>query len=140
MKRPFDTLDYDVQQLAARLLFKCAEQGIQLRVISGLRTFAQQEALYASGRTAPGQIVTHAKPGQSWHNWSRAFDVCIEKWPGDQTPKDVFDGPWDTVGQLGESLGLTWGGRFHHPDRPHFEYPAGRTLAAMLAQHPRGLA
>ena len=33
-----------------------------------LRTFAEQDKLFAQGRTAPGKIVTRARGGQSYHN------------------------------------------------------------------------
>jgi peptidoglycan L-alanyl-D-glutamate endopeptidase CwlK len=28
---------------------------------------------------------------------------------------------YDEAGQIGESVGLEWGGRFSTPDRPHFQ-------------------
>jgi len=45
------------------------DQGIAARVTAGLRSWAEQNALYAQGRTAPGSIVTYAQGGQSWHNY-----------------------------------------------------------------------
>ncbi len=47
-----------VRQMAATLL----QEGIEIRVVQGLRTHDEQAALYAQGRTAPGSIVTDAKP------------------------------------------------------------------------------
>lgn len=44
-----------------------------------LRTFAEQDALYAQGRTKPGAKVTNAKGGQSYHNYGLAcFDEKTE--------------------------------------------------------------
>lgn len=40
----------------------------------GFRSSAEQAALYAEGRTAPGQIVTNAKPGHSAHEFGEAVD------------------------------------------------------------------
>lgn len=37
-----------------------------------LRTFEEQEAIYAQGRTKPGKIVTNARGGQSYHNFGLA--------------------------------------------------------------------
>lgn len=37
-----------------------------------LRSFKDQEALYAQGRTIPGKIVTQAKAGLSYHNYGLA--------------------------------------------------------------------
>lgn len=90
-----------------------------LTLTSGRRTFEEQAALYAQGRTAPGAIVTYAKPGTSYHETGLAFDVARETLQGPAWPAD--GAWWSVVGELGESLGLTWGGRFPHPDAPHFE-------------------
>src|SRR5271168_4639229 len=49
-------------------------QGIVVRIDQGLRTWAQQALLYAQGRTAPGNIVTYAQPGESFHNYGLALD------------------------------------------------------------------
>lgn len=50
--------------------------GITLRVVQGLRTFAEQDAIYAQGRTKPGKIVTWSPAGASYHNYGLAIDVC----------------------------------------------------------------
>lgn len=43
------------------------------------RSNAEQDATYAIGRTEPGKIITHAKPGDSAHNYnpSAAFDIAF---------------------------------------------------------------
>lgn len=64
-------------------------------VTSGLRTMAAQAALYAQGRTMPGPIVTHAKPGDSAHNWGLAIDVAL------QTPTGLS---WDYARPEWQSL------------------------------------
>lgn len=124
-------LDPDVQDLALELLQKAKQSQIVLKVTQTKRTLDEQAALYAQGRTAPGQIVTHAPPGYSWHNFGRAFDVAIVSYPGDLTPTNLYDGNWNQVGDMGEQLGLVWGGRWKFPDRPHFEHHGGTTLAAL---------
>jgi len=94
-------------------------------VITGdYRTAAEQDALYAQGRTAPGKIVTNAKGGDSMHNWRCAFDIAFS------TSKGVsYDGPWAMVGEIGRTLGLEWGGDWaDFPDKPHFQYTAGYSL------------
>jgi len=42
-----------------------------------LRTFAEQDNLYAQGRTKPGPVVTYAKGGQSYHNYGLAIDIVL---------------------------------------------------------------
>ena len=46
--------------------------GLSARLISGTRTFAEQDRLYAQGRTEPGNVVTNARGGQSNHNYGIA--------------------------------------------------------------------
>lgn len=48
-----------------------------VRITQGLRTFAEQDALYQQGRTKPGKKVTNAKAGQSIHNYGFAVDICL---------------------------------------------------------------
>ena len=48
---------------------------VQLVIVQDYRTYAQQDALYAKGRTTSGSIVTNAKGGQSNHNFALAVDV-----------------------------------------------------------------
>jgi len=114
-----------VESKARKLLEEAKKKGIVLIVTSSLRTFAEQDALYAQGRTKPGNIVTNAKAGQSWHNWACAFDVVALK---NGSPDWNCD--WSEIGKLGESVGLEWGGRWvRFVDRPHFQYTAGYSLA-----------
>ena len=49
--------------------------GTFILVVSGLRTAAEQNALYAQGRTTPGHIVTKAQAGQSMHNYGLGADI-----------------------------------------------------------------
>ena len=125
-------LEPDVRMLCEQFLRKAAEAKIALVVTQTRRSSAEQATLYAMGRTSPGPIITHAPPGYSWHEFGRAFDVAITDFPGNTTA-DLYDGPWDEIGNLGESAGLEWGGRWKHPDRPHFQHTGGKTLGQMRA-------
>jgi peptidoglycan LD-endopeptidase CwlK len=149
--KAIDTLDDDVRAVCDRHLALCLLESIVLRVTDGYRSFKEQAQVWQVGRDEDGNVVGHiltrARPGRSWHNWgdkpgrSRAYDVCVVRFPGDLTPKNVYDGPWERVAVIGESCGLTAGAHFKgtFKDRPHFEYPNGRTIAALLAAHPEGL-
>lgn len=106
---------------AVQLEERAAAAGIPIKVIETLRRRARQAWLYAAGRTREGKIVTNAKPGYGWHEYSRAFDVVIL----DAAGKAWWDAPreqWDRIGAIGERLGLSWGGRFRFADLGHFEY------------------
>src|SRR5205814_6706568 len=50
---------------------------MKVRIVQGLRTIDEQNALYAQGRTKDGQIVTNAKGGSSYHNYGLAFDFAV---------------------------------------------------------------
>ena len=113
----------------------CRAAGIDLLVTSTYRDAESQAALYAQGRTAPGKIVTNAKPGQSWHNWRCAVDVVPLR-----NGKPVWgaageDGKlWAQVGALGEAAGLEWAGRWKSfKELAHFQNAQGKTLAQLQA-------
>lgn len=112
------TLLPEVRPYARALVQKALAAGIRIKVISALRTYEEQDKLYAQGRTAPGTVVTNAKAGQSNHNFGIAFDVGVfegNKYLGD-SPK------YKAVGALGIELGLEWGGNWKSiVDQPHFQ-------------------
>lgn len=112
------------------LLAVAALLNMPLIVTHTLRTWQEQEALYAKGRTLPGEIVTNARGGHSWHNFGRAVDVVFQKGDGIS-----YDGPWDLLGPIGERLGFVWGGRWKMRDLGHFEYHGGKTLAELRKEH-----
>lgn len=133
MSRDLAELDPDVRALAEKLIVACSLVSVKIFVTQTYRTREEQDALYAQGRTTPGRVVTNARGGWSWHNWRRAFDVAIRDFPGDPLPDDVYNGPWARIGAIGEHLGLEWGGRWRHPDLPHFQHTCGRSLSALNA-------
>jgi peptidoglycan L-alanyl-D-glutamate endopeptidase CwlK len=112
------TLLPEVQPFARALVTKAAADGITIKVISGLRTYDEQNDLYAQGRTKPGGIVTNARGGFSNHNFGIAFDVGVFEGSQylDESPK------YKAVGVLGMDLGLEWGGNWKSiQDEPHFQ-------------------
>lgn len=112
------TLLPEVQPFARALVHKANANGMTIKILSGLRTYDEQNALYAQGRTAPGNKVTNAKGGFSNHNFGIAFDIGIfegTKYLGD-SPK------YKAVGVLGMELGLEWGGNWKtFVDQPHYQ-------------------
>lgn len=108
----------EVQSYARALVHKAADAGVTIKIISGLRTYQEQDALYAQGRTKPGDKVTNAKGGQSNHNFGIAFDIGVF-----EGNKYLSDSPkYKTVGILGVDLGLEWGGNWKTiTDQPHFQ-------------------
>ena len=128
-ERAIATLLPEVQPSARALVFKAATLGIAIKILSGLRTYEEQDALYAQGRSKPGAIVTHARGGFSNHNFGIAFDIGVfegARYLG-ESPK------YNAVGALGVDLGLEWGGNWKTiKDAPHFQLRPG--WAADLAE------
>lgn len=132
--RKIEDLHPKFQPLARRFLDECQNAGHRLIITCGYRSIAEQDDLYAQGRTRPGKRVTCARGGQSWHNYGLAIDVVFIR-----DGKADWDGPWEEIGRIGESLGLIWGGRFKRlVDRPHFEWHPGLTIAQAKAYVEKG--
>jgi peptidoglycan L-alanyl-D-glutamate endopeptidase CwlK len=112
------TLLPEVRPISRALVQKAAVSGVTIKIISGLRTYAEQDALYAQGRTAPGDIVTNARGGFSNHNFGIAFDIGVF-----EGNKYLPDSPkYKAVGVLGVELGLEWGGNWKTiVDQPHYQ-------------------
>ena len=109
----------------------------EIRITQGLRTFAEQDALYQQGRTTPGKKdtsdrelakQTNAKAGQSIHNYGFAVDICLiidnktaswdtaKDWDNDQ----VAD--WYECVKIFAKHGWEWGGNWKtFKDLPHFD-------------------
>jgi peptidoglycan L-alanyl-D-glutamate endopeptidase CwlK len=133
--RKIEDLHPVVASKCRQLLQICKEQGIGLVVTSTYRSHAEQAELYAKGRTKPGPIVTNAKPGDSLHNYRVAFDVVPVRDGVAVWGTSGADGAlWRRVGEIGEQVGLEWGGRWKgFVDRPHFQFTGGLTLADFKA-------
>lgn len=119
-----------VEILANRLLVECAKQGMSLKITSGFRSKADQDELYAQGRTKAGKIVTNAPYPQSLHNHGLAFDICFTG----ANPYPSDDRLWKKIADTGVKLGLTSGYYFtSFKDRPHFEYKGNYKYADIFA-------
>jgi len=100
----------------------------KIRITQGLRSFKEQDNLYAIGRTKPGKKVTNAKGGQSIHNYGFAIDICLiingktaswdtlKDWDNDQ----IAD--WYECVKIFAKYGWDWGGNWKKfKDLPHFD-------------------
>ena len=100
-------------------------QGLDVLIYCTMRTDDEQAALYAQGRTAPGPVVTNARPGASLHNPQRdgkawAFDAVPLKHGKAQWADDAA---LNAMGRAGEAAGLEWAGRWRGKlrERVHFQ-------------------
>ena len=120
---------------------------IRLRVIQGLRTWANQDELFAQGRTAPGAPcrhsgvsrpagtceqhpfglpVTKARGGQSAHNFGYALDADPDdpNFPDWHPDWNVEDERWKSFLATAKECGLGEGATWRtFPDNPHFYLP-----------------
>lgn len=91
------------------------------KVTSTARTWKKQAEYYAQGRTAPGDIVTRAMPGQSYHNYGVAFDC----YPLDNKGNIVWSRDmkfWLPLESAAREAGLEWAGRWKSfQEFPHFQ-------------------
>jgi len=123
-------------------------KGVRFEITQGLRTIIEQNALFAQGRTAPGNVVTKSKGGQSMHNYGLAFDFAMfydlnhdgnfEKLSWDIKKDGDADGDadWMEVVRHFKKIGYVWGGDFRTIyDAPHFEKTFGNTWQKLLEKH-----
>ncbi|BAU28942.1 peptidoglycan L-alanyl-D-glutamate endopeptidase CwlK [Aneurinibacillus soli] len=118
-----------VRQKAWDAIFELWNKGIYVLITQGYRSIAEQNDLYAQGRTKLGKIVTNAKGGQSYHNFGLALDFALYIKGGADISWDEkadFNGDraadWLQVVQAFKARGFAWGGDFRSfKDTPHVE-------------------
>ncbi|HEX2203907.1 MAG TPA: M15 family metallopeptidase [Longimicrobium sp.] len=118
-----------------------AKKGMQMRISDGRRTFKEQDAIFKKGRhLVNGELkcirkncagtVTNARGGFSNHNYGLAIDaypvlegkIRFDVPSGPAALRKRFFEVQKAIGEEGERLGLTWGGRWTNPfDPPHLQ-------------------
>jgi len=123
----------------ARLIIQARKEKLNVGIFNALRSFDAQKTEYAKGRDDAGRIidkeavVTYSRPGYSLHQYGLACDIVFKTINSQWTWDDRYN--WKRLGEIGESFGLTWGGRWTTPkDLPHFQYSKGiATVEVALA-------
>lgn len=121
--RDTELLHPRLKELVYKLQAECEKSGLKIGIGECLRTVAEQDSLYAKGRTQKGSIVTNAKGSSysSMHQWGVAFDFYRNDKKGAYENGDGF---FEKVGKIGKKLGLEWGGDWKSiKDLPHFQLP-----------------
>ncbi|QLC26661.1 M15 family metallopeptidase [Parasphingopyxis algicola] len=125
----------DAQELARKSLMAVRTAGIDARIISGTRTYAEQDELYRQGRSRPGRIVTNAQGGQSWHNFGLAWDIGIFVDGAYQTAAE----PYKAAAAHGKVSGVSWGGDWlRFKDFPHYFQTTALGMAQLRARFEKG--
>lgn len=141
-----ELLHPEVQRRYRALDTMLTSNGVFLRLVQGLRTWPEQAALYAKGRTSAGEpckhngvttpigscvahpwglTVTNARPGYSWHNFALVFDAAPDdpSLPQWQPDWDETHEAWGALLSAAKSFGFAEGAEWRtFPDTPHF-YP-----------------
>ncbi|WP_218508814.1 M15 family metallopeptidase [Variovorax sp. dw_308] len=134
------TLSIAAQRRAREFLTKVLDGGVIARIISGTRTYAEQDALFRKGRFGnPGPRVTNARGGQSNHNFGVAWDIGIFTTAGGY----LDDGPgYDKAAALGLPAGggnVEWGGNWTtFVDRPHYQLALGLSVSQLRQRFEAG--
>lgn len=122
--RRIEDLDTRFQPIVRELLAKGQEAikttGWTLFITDGYRSIAEQNELYAQGRTKPGNIVTNARGGQSAHNYGLAVDLAFQKAGALSYDSKLYALVYPIAKSLGVELGADLTG---FSDKPHFQYP-----------------
>jgi len=117
-----------------------ATMGCDYILISGNRTWKEQDALYAKGRTAPGAIVTNAKGGSSNHNFGIAVDAGVfsGKLYLDNSDPTKAAKVHKACSEHAAACGLEWGGSWTSiKDLPHYEVRTGLSLAQKRTEYAK---
>lgn len=119
--RDINALTETAKAACELFLQKCGEEGLDVFLTETYRSQERQNYLYEQGRTRPGQVVTWTK--NSRHTSRRAWDIAVNP------PNDLYDMTvLRQAGEIGQELGITWGGSWDTPDYPHFEVSENYTL------------
>jgi peptidoglycan L-alanyl-D-glutamate endopeptidase CwlK len=130
-ERNIQTVHLKVQEAARTFMNAIRTAGINARIISGTRTYAEQNALYRKGRfgNLPPR-VTNARGGQSNHNFGIAWDIGIFTQNGAHLPESALYNQAAEVGLAAGIIGLEWGGNWtSFVDRPHYQLATGLSIS-----------
>ncbi|HEY5583887.1 MAG TPA: peptidoglycan-binding protein [Ruminiclostridium sp.] len=120
--KAISSLNPYVAALAQKFLNLTKSTKLDVRIYNAFRSWDEQDGLFAQGRSKPGDIVTNARGGDSYHNWGLAFDAA----PYENGKVSNNIEKYREMGKLGQQAGLEWGGTFKSiVDLPHFQYTYG---------------
>ncbi|WP_147535295.1 M15 family metallopeptidase [Bacillus marasmi] len=124
-----------VEEKMNQLIEQAAGKGISVVITDGFRSAEEQDRLYEKGRSSEGNIVTHARGGESYHNYGLAIDFAIKIPTGDILWDRQYDGnvngvaDWTEVVTIAKELGFEWGGDWiNFKDYPHLEMDFGLAI------------
>lgn len=139
------TLTIAAQRMARDFMSLALEFRHSVKIISGTRTYAEQDKLYAIGRTIEKDRspVTKAKGGQSNHNFGIAWDVGIFETDGSymRGANERENDAYRDLATLAKKRleGLEWGGDWSgFKDPPHYQVKTGRSVEEVRVAFEKG--
>lgn len=145
MNRSLNALSSQFRPLVFELLARLTERGVAVQIVQTLRTPEQHAANLASGASKvskskhlPRRLRGAIEPFDPANlDKADAIDICpyetYQLHGPDKLKWNTEDPAWDVIGEIAESLGLRWGGRWKDPHDPgHAEL--------ILSEHDRLLA
>jgi len=129
--RSLSDLDPIARELCMKWIGACHTEGIDVLVYCTYRDEAEQNSLYAEGRTKPGKISTNAKGGESFHQYRCAWDcVPVVNGKAQWGAKDTYK----RMGELAKQFGIEWAGEWvSFKETAHFQVTKGMKLADFKA-------
>jgi len=136
MNRNLKDLNPIVEAKTIEWLEACKNAGLDILVTNTYRDMHEQTKLYNQGRTAPGNIVTYAKAGYSYHQHRLAVDFCPML--GGECAWNRTD-LFTQAGEIAKEIGFEWAGDWKYKDMPHIQMTFGLSLQDLLhgAKPPR---
>jgi peptidoglycan L-alanyl-D-glutamate endopeptidase CwlK len=129
-ERNIRSLHPRAQAAARAFLVRARAAGLDARIISGTRTYAEQNALYRIGRNGDTRPqVTRARGGESNHNFGFAWDIGLF-----DRGKYLTDEASYRNASVHCPAGCEWGGNWaRFPDPPHYQLAVGKPLKDVRA-------
>ena len=114
------SLSVYAQEEARLFMLRAYDAGINLKIISGTRTYEEQNKLFRQGRYGnPGRRITNARGGRSNHNFGIAWDVAIFSQSGRYLTANTH---YDELAEIVEAEGVEWGGNWNNfYDPSHYQ-------------------
>ncbi len=108
------------QQACNLFMERCKAAGLDIFITETYRSQERQDYLFTLGRTVLYKVDGSSQPEVTWthnsrHTSRRAWDIACRG--GTLYNLTVLA----KAGQIAADLGITWGGTWNTPDRPHFE-------------------
>lgn len=113
--REIDELKPVAQKACRLFLAECEKEGLDVCITETYRSQARQNYLYEQGRSRAGKIVTWVRISR--HTSGLAWDICKNVRGQEYSDASFFA----KCGAIAKKLGITWGGTWKTPDKPHFE-------------------